>query len=431
MRRFTRSIQAYIVAVILAGGVALFANLPRVLDGSELALLATLGVSGILAGIYRLPMVYSHLRIDLLGPVLLMAIVLTAPSSACILTALISVFASLLRRRRPWNVLFSASVEVLSVDLASALYRGIAEPGQLPLDSWQNALAFFVAATAYWLANGLLVFVLVAADSQEPLLRNVARNYGDMYLQLILMTLLSVLGTAAWHQGPLYAVLLFVPTVVIYQLLSLSKVKQEQVIHAAETIAEVLDRRNPFTFQHSRRVAEHTLRLAKRLGLTQPDCETLHRAALIHDIGKLGVEDPSHEFPPGKLDLSDYQFYNLKQHAHLGAMIAREIPAFEEAERPIRYHHDWFDGSHASRPHSGEEIPLGARIIAVADSYDLLCMANGEATLTYDPVAIEELCAMSGKQLDPDLLATFLEILKEEREPETQKPATVQRVAAV
>ena len=99
-------------------------------------------------------------------------------------------------------------------------------------------------------------------------------------------------------------------------------------------------------------------------------------------------------------------------------MIAREIPAFEEGEDPTAYHHDWFDGSHVSRNQSGQEIPLGARIIAVADSYDRLCMANGEATLTYDPMAVEQLRTMGNRELDPDLLAAFLEILSSERQPE-------------
>jgi response regulator RpfG family c-di-GMP phosphodiesterase len=100
-------------------------------------------------------------------------------------------------------------------------------------------------------------------------------------------------------------------------------------------------------------------------------------------------------------------------------MIAREIPAFEEAEELIRYHHDWYDGTHASKAHSGEEIPLGARIIAIADSYDVLSMANGEASLICDPKAVQALQAMGGRQLDPELLQVFLDIMGAEREAQT------------
>ncbi|HZK65943.1 MAG TPA: HD domain-containing phosphohydrolase [Chloroflexota bacterium] len=125
--------------------------------------------------------------------------------------------------------------------------------------------------------------------------------------------------------------------------------------------------------------------------MSYSDLEVLRRAALIHDIGKLGVEDPWEELASVDGKMTDYQFYNLKQSSLLGAMIARETPAFGEGEDPIAYHHDWFDGSHVSRNQSGQEIPLRARIIAVANSYDRLCMANGEATLTYDPMAVEQL----------------------------------------
>ncbi len=418
MRRFPRPIQAYIVLVIAAGVVALSLSLPRQVESSELILFFTLAVSGILAAMYRLPMVYSHLRIDLLGPILLMAAFLASPSVACLLAAFVIVASGLLRRRRLWSILFNAAAETLGIGFAAALYHGMADPDLLPLDSWVNVAALLLSACGYWLANGFLVMVLVAADNGEPFFRNFAKNYKDFYVQMILMTLLAVLGAAAWHQGALYALLLIVPTAAVYQLLSVTHLKQEQVIHAIEIIAEVLDRRNPFTFQHSQRVAEHATKIARSIGLTQTDTEVLRRAALIHDIGKLGLDDPAEEMPANREDLTDYQFYSLKQHAQLGAMIAREIPAFEEAEEPIRYHHDWYDGSHVSKDHAGEEIPLGARIIAVADSYDSLCMANGEATLAYDPKAVEQLSTMGSKRLDPQLLARFLDLLEEEQAAE-------------
>ncbi len=414
MRRFARPIQAYILMVIAAGGVAVLVSVPQHVEDSQLILYGTLLISGILASMYRLPLVYSHLRMDLTGGVLLMAVFMAPPPVACFLTAVITTVTGFARRRRLWNIFFNASAEVLGVGLAAILYSSIADTGSLPLDSWRNALALLLASSGYWLSNGFLVMVLVAARNGEPLFKNYVKNYRDMYLQLMLLTLVAVLGTATWRQGAVYTFLLFVPTVAIYQWLSITHLKQEQVIHAIEIIAEVLDRKNPFTFQHSQRVAEHTSKIARSVGLTQTETEVLRGAALIHDIGKLGTDDPAEEIPAHKDGLTDYQFYSLKQHAQLGAMIAREIPAFEEAEEPIRYHHDWYDGSHVSKPHSGEEIPLGARIIAVADAYDSLCMANGEATLAYDPKAIEQLRTMGGRRLDPDLLARFLDLLKAE-----------------
>lgn len=105
--------------------------------------------------------------------------------------------------------------------------------------------------------------VLAAARNQEPFLRTYLNNWKEVYLQCILLTLMAVLGAAAWHQGAAYAFLLFVPTAAIYQWLSITKLKQEQVIQAIEIIAEVLDRRRAVTFQHSRRVSEHAVRIGK------------------------------------------------------------------------------------------------------------------------------------------------------------------------
>lgn len=416
MNRFSPPFQAYIILVIASGAAVLGLNLPGELHSSQWVLLATLAASGILAGMYTLPMVYGRLRIDLSGAVLLMAVLLDAPSLAILLAAIVALVAGvLLRRRRLWNTLFNAGTEVLGIGLACLLYRGYADPSRLPLDSLGNALALVIASGSYWALNSALVTVLVVARSGESFLGSYLKNWSEFYLQCILLTLIAVLGSSAWHQGPIYALLLFVPTVAIYQLLSLSRLKQEQVIHAAEIIAEMLDRRDPFTFQHSKRVAEHAVKIARSLGLTAADTEAIHRAALIHDIGKLGVDDPVDEFIPTRAEITDYQFYSLKQHAQLGAMIAREIPAFEEAEETIKYHHDWYDGAHVSKAHSLDEIPLGARIVAVADSYDLLCMSNGDASLVLDPKAISVLGSMSGRQLDPALLGIFLRIIEAEQ----------------
>lgn len=417
MKRFSRRVQIYILLVIVGGCAALLLAAPsEPVDGPEVLLLAALAVSGVMAGMRPLPLVGRHAIIDLTGGILLMAVLLATPFSACLLAAVVSIFSGVLLRRRPWNILFNAGAEVLGIGVAGTLYHRIADPVLLPLDSIRNAEAFLISAAGYWLMESALVTVLVAARNREPFLRTYARNWHEVYVQCTLLALLAVLGAAAWHQGPAYASLLLVPAVAVYQLMSITKLKQEQVIHAIEIIAEVLDRRNPFTFQHSQRVAEFTVKIARQLGMGYADVEVLRRAALIHDIGKLGVDDPSGELVYCKGDLTDYQFYSLKQHAQMGALIAREIPAFEEAEQPIRYHHDWYDGSHVSKAHSGEGIPLGARILAVADTYDSLCMANGDATLSYDPMAVEQLATMRGTRLDPYILQVFLALLDESRE---------------
>jgi hypothetical protein len=111
---------------VIAGGAAILAlSLPRHVSNEELVLFATLAVSGVLAGAYPLPLVYSHLRIDLTGGILLMAVFLTDPPLACLLAALVSVVSGLALRRRLWNMLFNAGAEVLGIGLAALLYRGL------------------------------------------------------------------------------------------------------------------------------------------------------------------------------------------------------------------------------------------------------------------------------------------------------------------
>ena len=144
---------------------------------------------------------------------------------------------------------------------------------------------------------------------------------------------------------------------------------QDMFIGAVRALVTALDARDPYTHGHSERVTEFALAIADELGLSADDKKRLELSALLHDIGKVGIEDPVLK-KPGKLTKDEYEI--IKGHPEIGYRILHMIRKMDPYLPGVRYHHEKYDGSGYPQGLKGEEIPLDARIIAVADVFDAL-----------------------------------------------------------
>jgi putative nucleotidyltransferase with HDIG domain len=136
-----------------------------------------------------------------------------------------------------------------------------------------------------------------------------------------------------------------------------------------DCITFALDTRDPYTGGHSQRVSDMALEVCKLLKLNQNDTEKIHIAAHLHDIGKIGIPD-SILLKQGKLDDSEWQI--MKNHPEIGANILKKSAYLTELAEIVLFHHERFDGKGYPEGKSGNDIPLGARIIAICDSIDAL-----------------------------------------------------------
>lgn len=136
-----------------------------------------------------------------------------------------------------------------------------------------------------------------------------------------------------------------------------------------DTVITVLDARDPYTYEHSWRVAYISELLAKEMKLSKEEVERIHIAAHLHDIGKVGVPD----YVLNKTgSLCREEFELMKAHPRIGYNIVNSIEPLEEISDYILYHHEKWDGTGYPCGLKGKEIPLGARIIAIADSFDAM-----------------------------------------------------------
>ncbi len=176
-------------------------------------------------------------------------------------------------------------------------------------------------------------------------------------------------------------------------------------------LAATVDARDPYTYGHSKRVAAIAESVGKATGLSIKQLADLHAAALLHDIGKIGVPD-SVLAKPGNLTNREWEL--IKKHSAEGAKIVGYIRALSTAVPMILSHHEWYDGSGYPGGLKGEDIPLGARIISIADTYDTMTTPRLYRDVISQEEALEELRRCAGTQFDPELVEVFCRAMNEQ-----------------
>lgn len=188
-----------------------------------------------------------------------------------------------------------------------------------------------------------------------------------------------------------------------------------QLEHAYDStlvaLSAALDARDQSTEGHTQRVTACTIALAKHIGVAQAELLHIERGALIHDIGKIGISD-SILHKPGPLTTEEW--VEMKKHPELGHQILKAIPFLQEEALIALSHHERYDGRGYPRGLAGEEIPLGARLFAVADALDAIVSDRPYRKARSFREAREEIQRNSGTQFDPRVVETFLNIGDEE-----------------
>lgn len=180
---------------------------------------------------------------------------------------------------------------------------------------------------------------------------------------------------------------------------------QSMFMGTLHALTSAIDAKDSYTHGHSERVAFLTRALARAAGLDENTTQRAHLAALVHDVGKIGV--PEHVLcKPGTL--SDEEFRLIKLHPEIGARIIQDIPQMKDLIPGVLYHHERWDGRGYPRGLKGQHIPLLGRIIALADSFDAMSSNRSyRPSMTHDQV-LREIHRCSATQFDPDLTEVFM-----------------------
>jgi HD-GYP domain-containing protein (c-di-GMP phosphodiesterase class II) len=309
--------------------------------------------------------------------------------------------------RREWiKTIVNAFGLGLSTIVSGAIYLHLADPAHSTLGSHQNIIATIVAAAAYTVVNtGSLALIVAPVMGIGPF-QMWRANFGGLYLELITVATLGSLIPVLIAENDLAVVLLVVP-LLLGPHLAFKAIRQahHETRVAMEGLADALERRDPYTYRHSSRVTAYVRAMVALMPhIPRPTAEAIANAAHVHDLGKVGTGDDSLQKPGA---LTETERLHLQEHAAIGADIVSRLEAYKASVDTIRHHHERWDGTGYPDGLAGEQIPLGSRIIAVADAFDAMTSDRVYRPAMSAEAALAELHKGKNSQFDPQLVDLF------------------------
>jgi putative nucleotidyltransferase with HDIG domain len=185
---------------------------------------------------------------------------------------------------------------------------------------------------------------------------------------------------------------------------------RKDYLNTIKTLAKVIDANDKYTRGHCDKVMKYSLLICRQLKLSERHIKTIKTASLLHDIGKIGI-DLSILRKEGKLTAEDWE--KVRMHPEIGAKIIAQVGFLNDLVPIIQHHHERFEGGGYPDPTKCDgNIPLGARIIAVADAFDAMTSDRPYRKAMPEESAFEELKRCAGSQFDPEVVKAFLSAIK-------------------
>jgi len=314
------------------------------------------------------------------------------------------------RKKEEWYVvLFDQAQLILSISAAWIVYQCM---GGEPITSTSlgHILPIVASALAYFLTNTFLVNIVLALEKRISVLEMWSVNFKWTVPNYLAQTPLGFLMAVLYRQISWWAVLfLCFPLFIAYYAYKLYAELRRQHLSTIQALATAIEMRDSYTEDHSMRMAELAVATARELRVPANEVEVIRYAAILHDIGKLGVSDQILNKPA---QLTEKEWAKMKEHPKIGMEIVSKIDSLKEASHIVYYHHERYDGHGYPERLKGEDIPIGARILAVVDAYDAMTSKRPYRSAYPVERAIEELRKNAGTQFDGKVVEAFLKILK-------------------
>lgn len=209
-------------------------------------------------------------------------------------------------------------------------------------------------------------------------------------------------------------------TAITLENIKLYESLQDFYLEMVQTLARAIDAKDSYTHDHAGRARRKARRIAQELKLPEQMVRYVEYAALLHDIGKIGINEAI-LLKPGQLDQKEYE--TMKKHPGIGYQILSPVRFLGPVAQMVLYHQEWFDGHGYPEGLKGDEIPLGARIVATIDAWDAMTSDRPYRKALAREKALDELKRGSGTQFDPKVVEAFILVENREWKAETSKTA--------
>lgn len=411
-RRYLKAATFGAPAIVVA--IAAFGA--RSLDTRDVLLAIILTVLSAIAE--RYPLHLTHKTNVNVATAAYIAMILTLPSTLPGALALIAASAAqMLRWRAESNLTFpeagfNAAQAGIYVGVGALTYGALAERALGPdVGPFGSIGALILAATAMHLTNTALVAI---AGGLEMGISPLRVWWHSIALDLTPHVTLTVLGTVAAllaYDRPLLLPFLALPGLLVQRAVGQMVRLRVDTHEALASLVEVVELRDPYTAGHSRRVAQTSRALAIRLGLSEQEADVIEAAARVHDIGKVAI-NPLVLTKRGPLRPSEWA--QIRQHPIHGANVVERFAAYQHGARLVRHHHERWDGRGYPDGLVGEEIPQGARILAVADAFDAMTSDRPYRAALDVEAALRRLEADGGSQWEQRVVEALVGLVRDD-----------------
>lgn len=353
-------------------------------------------------------------RVTIGFPIDFMVILIYGPAFAVCITFLGEILGELFSRKSIWyKTLFNASQYALSAGIAGMVYQGLGGVVDA-VDLSNYIIPAAICAVVYYLINSNL-FMIVISIAEEVSILSVwkSRIRGIIATYIALAPIGFIMAMVYATIGIWGIILFFFPLILARRSFELYTKMRKVYLDTIRALAAAIDAKDPYTKGHSERVAETSVALAQELNLSGRDIENIEYTALLHDIGKIGIAD---NILGKKSSLTNKEFAIIKEHTIMGAKIIEPVDFLKDSYEAIYHHHERHNGKGYPDGIKSEDIPILARIIAVADAYDAMGSDRPYRKKLNKDKILRELKDQSGKQFDPEVVKAFISVLKRERE---------------
>jgi putative nucleotidyltransferase with HDIG domain len=347
-------------------------------------------------------------------PIDFVLILVYGPALAMLITALGALIAEIIGGKKSWyKVIFNTAEYALSAGVAGLVYQYTGG-----IIGFQNFFKFVFPATlcalTYCLVNSILVTIVISF-AQDSKISTVWRvNIKEMIPSYLAEAPMGFLMAIVYVDVKIIGILLFfLPLLLARRSFEMYTKMRKVYLDTIRALAAAIDAKDPYTKGHSERVAQLSVALAQDLHLSDRDIENIEYTALLHDIGKIGIDD---RILGKNGSLTSEEYKKIKEHTIMGAKIIEPVDFLKNSYQAIYHHHERYNGNGYPDGLKSENIPILARIIAVADAYDAMGSDRPYRKKFSKEKILKELTDQSGKQFDPQIVNALMLILKKERE---------------
>ncbi len=405
MQALPRSAIFYISIIFGLGAGAALASSAALLSDPSL-ILPTICLAVLIATLDLLPVPFSKNQAEfLISTAVRLAGVILVPAPVILIATFCGTILSELWLRKVWyKLLFNAGSLTVTYVAVTLVYYFLRQPGVYFLGSVQNVAALLLIGVIDVAVNSMLISLILSITGKLPLVYLWAETYKPILRHELSMLPIGVFIAMLWTREPLSVVLASVPLLLARHSYKMVNDLEYQTREALQALARVLDERDEQTSAHSELVSKYSGMIAAEMGLSMSEVDVIARAAWLHDIGKVGMRNDI-LYKPGALTTEEREL--AKRHAAIGGELLKKFPLFEKGAIYVRHHHEWWNGKGYPDGLAGDAIPLGARILAVADAYQAMTDDRPYRKPLGENAALLELRRGVGIQFDPRVVEAF------------------------